>query len=149
MLRHLAAGKPTQWCSTFYIQDALGSIVGGCGFKDVPLGGEVEIGYAVAPAARGTGVGAAAVRGLLALAAAAPEVDHVVANVAPDNVPSTRLVHRLGFVAAHEWVDSSGERLVRWCWSTPPNNSSKPTPLRGVVQVLLIFTRTTPQIGAA
>lgn len=119
-LRHLRAGKPAEWCATFYMRDAEGVIVGSCGFKDAPLAGEVEIGYAVAPAVRGTGVAAAGVQCLLALAAQAPEVDRVIANVAPDNVASTRLVQRLGFIATHEWVDPSGERLMRWCWSASP-----------------------------
>lgn len=117
-LRHLAAGKPASWCSTFYIENAEGAVVGSCGFKDAPVDREVEIGYEVAPAVRGAGVGAAAVRCLLVLAADAPEVDRVIANVAPGNAASTRLVQRLGFVATHEWVDASGERLIRWCWST-------------------------------
>ena len=130
-LDQLAVGTPAEWCATFYIQNAQGVIVGGCGFKGAPTEGEVEIGYAVAPAFREAGAGAAAVRRLLEIAARAPQVSHVVANVAPDNVASTRLVQRLGFVAKGEWIDWSGERLVRWCWTTPPNNPSKPTPLRG------------------
>lgn len=130
-LGQLAAGTPARWCSTFYIQDAQGVVVGGCGFKGAPTEGEVEIGYAIAPAFRGVGAGTAAVRCLLEIAARAPQVSHVVANVAPDNVASTRLVQSLGFVAKGEWIDSSGEQLVRWCWSAPPNNSTKPTPHRG------------------
>lgn len=123
-LRHLAAGKLAEWCATFYIRirNADAAVVGSCGFKDVPRGGEVEIGYEVAPIVRGTGVGTAAVRCLLELAGRAPEVDRVIANVAPDNVPSKRLVQRLGFIAGEDWVDSSGERLTRWCWSTRPEN---------------------------
>jgi len=101
-LAHLAAGKPAAWCSTFYVQDASGRIIGGCGFKDVPCNGEVELGYAITPEARGQGAGRAAVQQLLGFAAQSLEVRVVVANVNPDNLPSIRLVQPLGFMPARE-----------------------------------------------
>lgn len=127
-LRHIADGKPAHWCSTFYVEDAAGQILGGCGFKDVPEGGEVEIGYAVAAAARSNGVGTAAVRQLLRLASEDQAVSTVVANISPANLASQRLVRSLGFTAANTFTDAFGEVLMRWCWAAAPNNSFKPNP---------------------
>ena len=46
-------------------------------------------------------------------------------------------------------VATALERICSQRAAHQANESFKPTPLRGVVQVLLIFTYTTPQIGAA
>ncbi len=73
-----------------------GRAVGGIGFKGRPDGGCVEIGFGLAPSARGHGYAAEAVVALLAVAA-----DHglskVIADTAPDNVASQRTLIRAGF----------------------------------------------------
>jgi RimJ/RimL family protein N-acetyltransferase len=73
-----------------------GRAVGGIGFKGQPDGGCVEIGYGLAPSARGDGYAAEAVAALVALAA-----DHglssVIADTAPDNIASQRTLLRAGF----------------------------------------------------
>jgi RimJ/RimL family protein N-acetyltransferase len=73
-----------------------GRAVGGIGFKGQPDGGCVEIGYGLAPSARGHGYAAEAVVALLAVAA-----DHglssVIADTTPDNIASQQTLIRAGF----------------------------------------------------
>jgi RimJ/RimL family protein N-acetyltransferase len=73
-----------------------GRAVGGVGFKGQPDGGCVEIGYGLAPSARGHGYAAEAVVALLALA-----TDHglsrVIADTTVDNIASQRTLLRAGF----------------------------------------------------
>jgi RimJ/RimL family protein N-acetyltransferase len=70
--------------------------VGGIGFKGRPAGGRVEIGYGLAPSARGHGYAAEAVVALLAIAA-----EHGLATVTAettlDNIASQRTLVRAGF----------------------------------------------------
>lgn len=73
-----------------------GRAVGGVGFKGQPDSGCVEIGYGLAPSARGHGYAAEAVIALLAIA-----YDHglskVIANTALDNIASQRTLTHAGF----------------------------------------------------
>jgi len=73
-----------------------GRAVGGIGFKGQPDGGCVEIGYGLAPSARGHGYGAEAVIALLTVAD-----DHgplrVLADTTLDNIASQRTLIRAGF----------------------------------------------------
>jgi RimJ/RimL family protein N-acetyltransferase len=72
--------------------------VGDAGFHGPPgLNGEVEIGYALVPSARGTGLAADATRLLVEWARSQPGVRTVTARVEPSNTPSRRLLERLGF----------------------------------------------------
>ena len=58
-----AAGHPAPWSTTFLIvSDEDSRIVGGCGFKTAPRNGRVEVGYGVAPTARGRGAATEALR---------------------------------------------------------------------------------------
>jgi RimJ/RimL family protein N-acetyltransferase len=73
-----------------------GRAVGGVGFKGQPDGGRVEIGYGLAPSARGDGYAAEAVVALLTVAA-----DHglsrVIADTLLSNIASQRTLIRAGF----------------------------------------------------
>jgi RimJ/RimL family protein N-acetyltransferase len=73
-----------------------GRAVGGIGFKGQPAGGCVEIGYGLAPSARGHGYAAEAIGAILGLA-----TDHglsrVVADTTLDNIASQRALIRAGF----------------------------------------------------
>jgi len=80
------------------VRRADGRAVGDAGFHGPPgESGEVEIGYALVPAARGTGLASEATGLLVDWARAQPGVRRVVARVDPANVPSRRLLERLGF----------------------------------------------------
>jgi RimJ/RimL family protein N-acetyltransferase len=73
-----------------------GLAVGGIGFKGQPAGGCVEIGYGLAPSARGHGYAAEALVALLSVA-----TDHgllrVIADTTLDNIASQRTLDRAGF----------------------------------------------------
>jgi RimJ/RimL family protein N-acetyltransferase len=77
-------------------RSADGRAIGGIGFKGQPDRGCVEIGYGLAPSARGQGYGAEAVVGLLTVAA-----DHGLSRVIADttlaNIASQRTLVRAGF----------------------------------------------------
>ncbi|MDO9381132.1 MAG: GNAT family N-acetyltransferase [Nocardioidaceae bacterium] len=78
------------------VRTADGRAVGGAGFKGRPQAGSVEIGYGLAPSARGHGYAAEAVRALLDLAR-----EHGVARVVADtdrgNLASQRTLAAAGF----------------------------------------------------
>lgn len=91
-----------------------GAVVGGCGFKDAPHDGRVEIGYAVAPSCRQQGIATAAVRELVRLAFASGEVHEVLAQINPQNAASARVAHKLAFDACGTVIDNDDEPLVQW-----------------------------------
>lgn len=70
--------------------------VGGVGFKGPPCGGSVEVGYGLAPSARGHGYAGEALTALLTVA-----VNHgvatVLADTTDDNLPSQRTLASAGF----------------------------------------------------
>lgn len=75
------------------------AVVGGCGAVGVVnADGCLEIGYRLAPAYQGRGLGTAAVRLLVAALLVEPGVRSLYADVLPSNEPSGRLLERLGFV---------------------------------------------------
>jgi RimJ/RimL family protein N-acetyltransferase len=82
-----------------------GRAIGGIGFKGQPDGGCVEIGYGLAPSARGHGYAAEAVIALLTVAAD-HGVSRVIADTTLDNIASQRTLNRAGF----RLVGSDAER---------------------------------------
>ena len=91
-----------------------GEVVGHAGFHGPPdASGTVEIGYTVVPELRGRGHAHAALRALLARAAASGRVRVVRATVAPDNAASLAVVDRAGFRHVGEQQDEvDGLELV-------------------------------------
>lgn len=80
-----------------------GLAVGDAGFHGPPgADREVEIGFALAPAARGQGLAYDAARLLIEWALTQPGVDRVTARVDANNGPSVRLLKRLGFAPEGE-----------------------------------------------
>lgn len=75
-----------------------GLVVGDVGFHAPPdERGVVEIGYGLAPSARGRGLASRAVRLLIADALARPNVAHVLAETSLDNPASVRVLEACGF----------------------------------------------------
>ncbi|WP_370112269.1 GNAT family N-acetyltransferase [Streptacidiphilus sp. MAP12-33] len=86
------------WGMYVIVRGADDRAVGGIGFHGPPTAtGEVELGYELAPAARGAGYATEAVAALAALALEAPDVRAVTARTAPDNTPSQAVLLRAGF----------------------------------------------------
>lgn len=73
-----------------------GRAVGGIGFKGPPHDGSAEVGYGLAPSARGHGYAAEALGAILHLAARRG-VSRVVADTEAGNVASRRTLERAGF----------------------------------------------------
>lgn len=73
-----------------------GQAVGGIGFKGPPDDGCVEIGYGLAPSARGEGLAAEAVTAIVDFANS-QHIARVLASTARDNVASQRTLLHAGF----------------------------------------------------
>jgi len=125
-LKLIADGKAAFWCNTFLIvRNRDRRIIGGCGFKDAPKDGRVEIGYGVAPGNRSQGAATAAV-GLLLQLAFGNGAREVLAEVTPDNLASAKVVRKLGFVSTGTRVDEEDQLVVQWV-----ANSGGPGPCPG------------------
>lgn len=80
-----------------FLITAHGLVVGDCGWFGPPdPDGVIDVGYGLAPSARGRGIGTEAVRLLLAWATE-QGARTARAEVLPGNAPSLRLLSRLGF----------------------------------------------------
>jgi RimJ/RimL family protein N-acetyltransferase len=112
--RDLQAGKPAIWHAPFLFVDEQGVVVGSGGFKGLPREGRVEIGYGVASTFRGRGFATTAVEQLLGLAFAQVEIVGVVAETATDNLPSQRVLQKLGFGAIGRRDCSDDGPLIVW-----------------------------------
>jgi RimJ/RimL family protein N-acetyltransferase len=90
-----AAILPTVWLVT---RRADGQILGDIGTHGPPDSqGCVEIGYSLAPSARGQGIGTAAVAALVGRFAAVPQIRRLTAVTSAQNTASRRLLERQGF----------------------------------------------------
>ena len=114
---HAEHGDPREPAEVWLVVDG-DAVVGDCGLAGRPDDdGDQEIGYGLAPAARGQGLATEAVAVLCTWLEQQPEVHRVVAEVEVGNAPSQRLLSRLGFVPEpatppfERW--GRGERLRR------------------------------------
>jgi L-amino acid N-acyltransferase YncA len=90
-----AAAVPTVW---LIVRRADGRIIGDIGTHGPPDSeGCVEIGYALAPSARGHGTGTVAVAALVKCLATVPGIRQVTAITSASNTASRRLLERQGF----------------------------------------------------
>jgi [ribosomal protein S5]-alanine N-acetyltransferase len=90
-----AAVLPTVW---LIVRRADGRILGDLGTHGPPDSeGCVEIGYTLAPSARGKGIGTAAVAAFVGRLAAVPGIRRVTAVTSTQNAASRRLLERQGF----------------------------------------------------
>jgi len=92
-----------------------GEVVGLCSYKSPPTAqGDVEIGYAVAPARRGLGYAGQASRLLIEAARGDQRVRALVAETAVGNLASQRVLAAAGFfTTGRGWDDEEGE-MIRW-----------------------------------
>ncbi|GAB4308566.1 MAG: hypothetical protein Kow0097_09200 [Candidatus Bipolaricaulota bacterium] len=98
------------WGVWIAIHREANTIVGHAGFKGRPdRDGTVEIGYGIAPPHRGRGYATEAVEALCRWSFTHSEVRRVVAECAPDNAASIRVLEKSGFRPA----GVSGS-LLRW-----------------------------------
>jgi RimJ/RimL family protein N-acetyltransferase len=102
------------WVTGVVWDPARGVAVGRAGYHGPPdADGMVEVGYSIDPEFRRQGYARAALRALLARAAAEPGVRTFRATIAPDNVASRDLVLAHGLVEVGEqWDDEDGLEIV-------------------------------------
>ena len=105
------------WLTNAVVVD--GVVVGNAGFKGRPDGGQVELGYSIVPARRRRGLASAAVGLLLDRARREPDVDRVVARIAPGNDASIGVVAKAGFVPDGEHVSPRNGRQLQYAVETP------------------------------
>jgi RimJ/RimL family protein N-acetyltransferase len=95
-------------------------VVGTGGAKGPPdASGEIEIGYGVAPSFRNCGIGTAGAE-LVVRDAFERGVKRVLATTRPDNLPSWRLLERLGFQRDGEMRREPDGLLWRWIITSAP-----------------------------
>jgi RimJ/RimL family protein N-acetyltransferase len=100
-----SASTAIYWSSTFYVVNTTSNhIVGSCGFKSAPQADMVEIGYGISAEGRRQGAASAAVQCLLQLAFKGG-AEKVLATINPDNLASTKVVQKLGFIDCGSFVD--------------------------------------------
>jgi [ribosomal protein S5]-alanine N-acetyltransferase len=99
------------WMHFFISGDAL---VGSGGFVGPPQDGVVEIGYELAPAFRGNGLGIAAAGALVEKARATGAAALVIAHTLAHDNPSTGVLRRLEFQRIRELVDPEEGPIWRW-----------------------------------
>jgi RimJ/RimL family protein N-acetyltransferase len=88
-----------------------GAFLGRCGLKWWPEFGEVEVGWVLAPGARGRGLATEAGRACVQWAFRDLDVDYVTAYIAPDNANSIAVARRLGMTPLREDL-LDGESVV-------------------------------------
>jgi RimJ/RimL family protein N-acetyltransferase/uncharacterized protein YbdZ (MbtH family) len=86
------------WGMYLLVRSSDGVVVGGMGFHGTPDDqGQVEIGFDLAPQARGNGYASEALVGLARWGLQQPGVEQVIATTTPDNVPAQHVMERAGF----------------------------------------------------
>jgi RimJ/RimL family protein N-acetyltransferase len=98
----------------FIIHEADNTLIGLGGFKGAPSGGQVEIGYEIAPGYRRQGLATEAAQGMVDHALSNPEVDHVLAHTLPQESPSTMILRRLGLQFIQALDDPDDGPIWRW-----------------------------------
>ncbi len=106
-------GKPEQWALPLMMVSQ-GRVVGFCGFKSEPKGGDIEIGYNVSPEQQGRGFAKSAVKQICQIAFSSSSVERVVALISSTNLASLNVVKANGFVFQGMTVDDEGEELEKW-----------------------------------
>lgn len=101
------------WGTHLFFDEADGALVGFGGFKGAPQNGEVELGYAVAPARQGRGIATAVVAVLVERARAAG-VTTVTAHTLAEENPSTAVLRKNRFARTAELHEPGTGAVWRW-----------------------------------
>lgn len=95
----MLAGDPAMlgWGMWLVVHAADRVVIGDVGFKGRTEGSDtVDIGYSIIPAYRNQGYASEAARTLIDWAFAQPGIERVIATCLPSNVPSIRVLEKLG-----------------------------------------------------
>jgi RimJ/RimL family protein N-acetyltransferase len=92
-----------------------GEVVGACGYKHAPTpGGDVEVGYGVAPQRRAQGYARLAGERLIEAARADPRVRAITAETAVGNIASQRVLAGQGFFKVGRGYDDEEGETILW-----------------------------------
>ncbi len=83
--------------------------LGRIGLHYWPVWNEVELGYILSRSVQGRGFATEGAQAWLGVAVKIPDLDHVIANIHPENHPSTRLAEKLGFEFDRHDTTPSGQ----------------------------------------
>ena len=115
-LQRLETGDDPAWSIHLFFDDQRGgALVGNGGWKGMPVDGQAELGYAVAPACRNQGIASGAVAVLLAQARRAG-LRTVLAHTLREPSASTRVLERAGF---RHVADEHEDGVPVWRWERP------------------------------
>jgi RimJ/RimL family protein N-acetyltransferase len=107
------AAPDDMWGPHLFFDDEDGALVGFGGWKGAPVGGEAELGYAIAPARQGRGLATAVVATLVERARAAG-VALVTAHTLGAPNASTAVLVKSGFVRGADVADAELGTIWRW-----------------------------------
>jgi ribosomal-protein-alanine N-acetyltransferase len=103
----------SRW-SRLVVHDADNVVIGDAGFKSLPgRRGSVELGYGIVPEYRNQGFAFEAARALVEWAWRDSRVKHITAESLIDNLPSRRVLEKLGMEITGE-ADGRDGRLHKW-----------------------------------
>jgi [ribosomal protein S5]-alanine N-acetyltransferase len=109
------APHEAQWWNYLIIFRSEARLIGTCGFKGQPEpDGSVEIGYEIADAYWGRGLGTEAALALTEWALRQPGVKCVTAHTLAEENASTAILRKLGFAFVEEKIDLEDGRI--WAW---------------------------------
>jgi RimJ/RimL family protein N-acetyltransferase len=115
MLQNLASAVRQDFSPAAWLIIDDGNIVGMCSLLSAPtVDGSVSIGYGIAPAYRGKGIGKRAIAELVGWAKTRPEIRAITAETAIANGPSQGILIQNGFAKAGDRVDAEDGTL--FCW---------------------------------
>ena len=115
------------------IEKATGELVGFCGLKYLEDLGETDIGYRFLPRCWGLGYATESARVAMRHGAEILGLKRIIGLVEPENAGSVRVLEKVGLELESRvtLTDHPTELLLYAQPGSGPNNSSKPTPLRG------------------
>ncbi len=117
MTQFAAIPRPARWGPYWSVDLATDTIVGLCGFKDVPTDDSVEIAYFTFPRFEGRGYATRTIGQLMALAWS--DAALIIAHTLPVANASSTALARHGFVHAGEMIDPDDGLVWRWEKSRP------------------------------
>jgi RimJ/RimL family protein N-acetyltransferase len=104
----------SEWPGYFFVSKHHQAVVGNGGFAGYPKEGIVEIGYEVAPEFRNLGFATQAVRSILAIAFAKPEIEAVIAHTLAEKNASNAVLEKVGMVFVGDFANSEVGAVWRW-----------------------------------
>ncbi|WP_411850675.1 GNAT family N-acetyltransferase [Stenotrophomonas sp. LGBM10] len=96
-----------------------GQPVGLCSATRIPVDGELNIGYGIAPNRQGRGITTRAIGDLVRWCAHDGRLRRLTAETAPDNIASQRVLARNGFVQVGHGIDADAGPVLCWALELP------------------------------